>query len=63
LAEGGVKLAHFGNMVPSNVRSSVDKKQKEIVQRKLAIFPGLKDEDLKKMNYLEPNVVGELPKS
>ena len=63
LAEGGVKLAPFGNMVPSNVRSFVDKKQKEIVQEKLAIFPGLKDEDLLKMYYLEPNVVGELPKS
>jgi hypothetical protein len=41
----------------------VDKKQKEIIQGKLAIFPGIKDEDLKKMYYLEPNVVGELPKS
>ena len=63
LAEGGVKLATFGNMVPSNVRSFVDKNQEEIVQKKLAIFPGMKDEDLKKMYYLEPNVVGELPKS
>jgi basic membrane protein A len=63
LAEGGVKLAPFGNMVPSSVRSFVDKKQKEIVQRKLEIFPGMKDEDLKAMYYLEPNVVGKLPKS
>jgi basic membrane lipoprotein Med (substrate-binding protein (PBP1-ABC) superfamily) len=63
LAEGGVKLAPFGNMVPSNVRSYVDEKQKEIVRKELIIFPGMKDEDLKKMHYLEPNVVGELPKS
>jgi basic membrane lipoprotein Med (substrate-binding protein (PBP1-ABC) superfamily) len=63
LAEGGVKLAPFGTMVPSNVRSFVDKKQKEIVRKELTIFPGMKDEDLKKMHYLEPNVVGELPKS
>ncbi len=63
LAEGAVKLAPFSNLVPSNVRSFVDKKQEEIVQRKLAIFPGMKDEDLKTMYYLEPNVVGELPKS
>ena len=63
LAEGGVKLAPFGSMVPSNVRSFVDEKQKEIVQGKLAIFPGMKDENPKKMYYLEPNVVGELPKS
>jgi basic membrane lipoprotein Med (substrate-binding protein (PBP1-ABC) superfamily) len=63
LAEGGVKLAPFGNLVPGNVRSLVDKKQKEIVQKKLAIFPNIRDEELKTMYYLEPNVVGELPKS
>jgi len=62
LAEGGVKLAPFGKMVPGNVRSFVDEKQKEIVQKKLAIFPGMSDEELNKMHYLEANVVGELPK-
>jgi len=62
LAEGGVKLAPFGKMVPGNVRSLVDKKQKEIMQKKLAIFPGISDEELNKMYYLEGNVVGELPK-
>lgn len=62
LAEGGVTLAPFGNAVPGNVRSFVEEKKKEIVQKELIIFPGLKDEDLKKMHYLEPNVVGELPK-
>ena len=50
-------------MVPGNVRSLVDEKQKEIVQKKLAIFPDIRDEELKTMYYLEPNVVGELPKS
>jgi len=63
LAEGGVKLAPFSNLVPSNVRSFVDNKQKMIAQKKLTVFPRMKDEDLKKMYYLEPNVVGELPKS
>ena len=32
------------------------------MQKKLAIFPGMSDEELKKMYYLEANVVGELPK-
>jgi basic membrane protein A and related proteins len=63
LAEGGVELAPFGKLVPGNVRSLVDKKQKEIVQKKLVIFQGLSDEELKTMYYFEPNVVGELPKS
>ena len=62
LAEGGVKLAPFGKMVPGNIRSFVDEKQKEIVQKKLAIFPGTSDEELNKMHYLEANVLGELPK-
>jgi basic membrane protein A and related proteins len=63
LAEGGVKLAPFGEKVPDGVRSLVDEKQKDIVQKRLAIFPGMSDEELKTMYYLEPNIVGELPKS
>ena len=61
LAEGGVKLAPFGEMVPDSVRSYVSERQKEIVAGKLAIFPGMSDEELKKMYYLEPNVAGSLP--
>jgi len=61
LAEGGVKVTPFGKMVPDNVRFFVDEKQNDIVQKKLAIFPGMSDEELKAMYYLEPNVVGELP--
>jgi len=63
LTQGGVKLAPFGEKVPENVRSLVDEKQRDIVQKKLAVFPGMSDEELKTMYYLEPNVVGELPKS
>ena len=63
LTEGGVELAPFGDKVPGDVRSSVAKKQKDIVQKRLIIFPGMSDEELKKMYYLEENVVGELPKS
>jgi basic membrane protein A len=63
LAKGGVKLAPFGKMVPGNVRSFVDEKQMEIMQKELAIFSGMSDEELKKMYYFEANVVGELPKS
>jgi hypothetical protein len=48
-------------MVPEDVRSSVVEKQKNIMQKKLTIFPGLSDEELKEMYYLEPNVVGKLP--
>jgi basic membrane protein A and related proteins len=63
LAEGGVKLAPFGDKVPGNIRSFVDETQKDIVQKKLVVFPGMSDDELKTMYYLEPNVVGDLPKS
>jgi len=63
LAEGGVELAPFGDKVPEDVRSSVVEKQKDIVQKKLTIFPGQSDEKLKEMYYLEANVVGKLPPS
>jgi basic membrane protein A len=61
LAEGGVKLAPFGDMVPDSVRSFVDGKEKEIVQGELEVFPGMSDAELKEMYYLEPNVIGSLP--
>ena len=60
--EGGVKLAAFGEMVPESVRSEVKERQDEIVKGELEVFPGLSDEELKKMYYLEPNVVGSLVK-
>ncbi|MCX6677201.1 MAG: BMP family ABC transporter substrate-binding protein [Methanothrix sp.] len=63
LAEGGAELAPFGNQVPGHVRSFVVEKQTEIALKKLAIFPNIRDEELKTMYYLEGNVVGELPKS
>jgi len=61
LAEGGVEIAPFGENVPGNVRTLVSEKKEEIVQKKLVIFPGLSDKQLKEMYYLEPNVVGKLP--
>lgn len=63
LEEGGVRLAPFSKLVPGNIISLVDERQKEIVQKELAIFPGMSDEELKTMYYLEPNVIGELRKA
>jgi basic membrane lipoprotein Med (substrate-binding protein (PBP1-ABC) superfamily) len=63
LADGGVKLAPFSDLVPSNVSEEVSEKQKAIVQGDLEVFPGLSYEDLMNLSYLEPNVVGNLPES
>ena len=39
LAEGGVSLAPFSDLVPSNLRAIVETKQKAIAQGELVIFP------------------------
>jgi basic membrane lipoprotein Med (substrate-binding protein (PBP1-ABC) superfamily) len=63
MAEGGVELAPFSDIVPNDVIMFEKAKQDEITKGELTVFSGMSDEDLSKMNYLEPNVVGELPKS
>jgi basic membrane protein A len=62
LAEGAVELAPFSDLVPVDLRWLVEEKQKAIRRGELEIFPGMSNQDLLKMHYLEPNVVGELPK-
>ena len=63
LAEGAVELAPFSDMVPVDIKRQVEEKQKAISRGELDIFPGMSDQDLLKMHYLEPNVVSELPES
>ena len=62
MAEGGVELAPFSDIVPNNVIMFEKAKQDEITKGELTVFPGMSDEELNTMHYLEPNVVGELPK-
>jgi basic membrane protein A len=63
MAEGAVELAPFSDLVPADIRKLVEEKQKAIGNGEMEIFPGMSDQDLLKMHYLEPNVVGELPES
>ena len=60
LAEGGVQLAPFSDLVPGDVREMVEEKEQEIIVGEFEIFPGMTDEELREIYYLEPNVVGEL---
>ena len=60
LAEGGVRLAPFSDSVPDDVREMVEEKEQEIIEGEFEIFPGMTDEELREIYYLEPNVVGEL---
>jgi basic membrane protein A and related proteins len=61
-AEGAVELAPFSDLVPADCIRLVEEKQRALANGELEIFPGMSDQDLLKMHYLEPNVVGELPK-
>jgi len=61
LAKGGVKLASFSDLVPENVRKIVDEKKQAIIKGEFEVFPGMNDEELRKIYYFESNVVGELP--
>ena len=60
LAEGGVKLAPFSDLVPDEVREMVEKKKQAIIDGEFQVFPGMFDEELRKIYYFEPNIVGEL---
>ncbi len=62
LAENGVDLAPFSYLVPSTVIETVEINKRAIAQKKLVIFPGMSDEDLRQIYYFEPNVMGNLPK-
>ena len=61
LAEGGVKLALFSDLVPDDVRVLVEEKKQAIIEGEFEVFPKMTDKELREIYYLEPNVVGELP--
>jgi len=60
LAEGGVKLAPFSDLVPENVKKMVEEKKQEIIEGKFEVFPGMTDEKLREIYYFEPNIIGKL---
>ncbi len=61
LAEGGVELAPFSDLVPDDVREKVEEKKQALIEGEFEVFPGMTDEELREIYYFEPNVVGELP--
>ena len=61
LAEGGVKLAPFSDLVPEDVREMVEEKKQAIIEGEFEVFPGMTDEELREIYYFEPNVVGKFP--
>jgi basic membrane protein A and related proteins len=62
MAEVGAELAPLSKLVPGDVRALVEARQREIIQGDLAVFPGMSHEEMEKIDYLEPNIVGETPK-
>jgi len=61
LAEEGVKLAPFSDLVPEDVRKMVEEKKQAIIQGEFQVFPGMSDKQLREIYHFESNVVGKLP--
>jgi len=61
LAEGGIQLAPFSDLVPEDVKELVEEKKQAIIDREFEVFFGMTDEELREIYYFELNVVGELP--
>jgi len=59
VAEGGVKLAPFSDLVLRDVKNIVE--EQAIIEGKFEVFSGVTDEELREIYYFGPNVVGELP--
>ncbi len=60
LAEGGVGLAPFSNLVPDDVREVVEAKKQAIFEGEFEVFAGMSDKELREIYYFEPNVAGKL---
>jgi basic membrane protein A len=60
LAEGGIELAPLSDLVPDDVREMVEQRKQAIIAGEFEVFPGMTDEELREIYYLEPNVVGKL---
>lgn len=61
MADGVVQLAPFSDLVPQDVRDAVDARKAEIISGEFDVFDGMSEEEIRDIEYLEPNVVGELP--
>ena len=62
LLEDGVRLAPLSDQVPDDLKSLVEAKKAAIIEGEFEVFPGMNDEELREIDWFEPNmVVGELP--
>ncbi|KQC16375.1 MAG: hypothetical protein APR56_07735 [Methanosaeta sp. SDB] len=62
LEEDGVRLAPLSDQVPEDLKRLVEEKKAAIVTGELEVFSEMSDEELREMDWFEPNVVaGELP--
>ncbi len=57
LAEGEIKLAPFTDLVPEDVRETVEVKKQAIITGEFEIFPGMTDEQLREICDFDSNIV------
>ena len=61
MEQGGVRLSLLSDLAPEALRIRIDEKSKQIESGGLSVFPNTSDSVLRSMNYLESNVVGQIP--
>jgi basic membrane protein A len=55
LAERGIMIVPFSELVPDNVRKIVNTKKHAIIDGKLEVFPGMSDSELRNIYYFGPS--------
>jgi branched-chain amino acid transport system substrate-binding protein len=61
LEKDGVFLSPLSDLVLNEVKEMLEGTRQALIQGNLLVFPGMTDEELWQMYYLEPNIIGELP--
>ena len=61
LEKDGVLLSPLSDLVPNDVKGMLERTRQALIQGDLVVFPGMADDELWQMYYLEPNIIGELP--
>jgi basic membrane lipoprotein Med (substrate-binding protein (PBP1-ABC) superfamily) len=61
LEQGGVRLSQLSFLAPDDLKTRIDEIDNEIESGRLEVFPNMSDSQIRNMNYLEANVVGQIP--
>ena len=61
MEQGGVRLSPLSELAPEVLRTRIDELVEEMESGGIVVFPNMSDSQIRNMNYLEANVVGQIP--